>query len=182
MTKTRYDQCDDTCTTDCGHCKGHGKPAQTTTDDTTVRPSVLAAFFDATADLIDAIDDPPAIEAAEAVRREQAARLTLAEWNAYNTVRTRTRLVRHALAVRYRVEAARIRDEERASVTARALADLDDTLGPATVTAPPISNAEFAWWRAECARYQAERDEARAERDEARTQLAALRASTTAAS
>jgi hypothetical protein len=24
----RYDQCDDTCTTDCGHCKGAGKPAK----------------------------------------------------------------------------------------------------------------------------------------------------------
>jgi len=23
----RYDQCDDTCTTDCGHCKGAGRPA-----------------------------------------------------------------------------------------------------------------------------------------------------------
>jgi hypothetical protein len=23
---TRYDRCDDTCTTDCGHCKGAGKP------------------------------------------------------------------------------------------------------------------------------------------------------------
>lgn len=23
---TRYDQCDETCTTDCGHCKGKGKP------------------------------------------------------------------------------------------------------------------------------------------------------------
>lgn len=25
----RYDQCDDTCTTDCGHCKGAGKPETT---------------------------------------------------------------------------------------------------------------------------------------------------------
>ena len=23
----RYDQCDDTCTVDCGHCKGQGRPA-----------------------------------------------------------------------------------------------------------------------------------------------------------
>jgi|SRR5690606_23282 len=23
----RYDQCDDTCTTDCGHCKGQGRPS-----------------------------------------------------------------------------------------------------------------------------------------------------------
>ena len=23
----RYDQCDETCTTDCGHCKGAGRPA-----------------------------------------------------------------------------------------------------------------------------------------------------------
>ena len=23
---TRYSQCDDTCTTDCGHCKGNGPP------------------------------------------------------------------------------------------------------------------------------------------------------------
>lgn len=24
--RRRYDQCDSTCTTDCGHCKGHGRP------------------------------------------------------------------------------------------------------------------------------------------------------------
>ncbi len=27
---TRYDQCDDTCTVDCGHCKGAGIPAHIT--------------------------------------------------------------------------------------------------------------------------------------------------------
>lgn len=26
----RYDQCDETCTTDCGHCKGQGRPTSTT--------------------------------------------------------------------------------------------------------------------------------------------------------
>jgi hypothetical protein len=24
----RYDQCDETCTTDCGHCKGRGRPLE----------------------------------------------------------------------------------------------------------------------------------------------------------
>lgn len=28
MTAQRYDQCDDTCTADCGHCKGHGRPTR----------------------------------------------------------------------------------------------------------------------------------------------------------
>lgn len=30
---TRYDQCDDTCTVDCGHCKGQGVPATSHTKD-----------------------------------------------------------------------------------------------------------------------------------------------------
>jgi hypothetical protein len=29
---SRYAQCDDTCTTDCGHCKGAGRPTEPTGD------------------------------------------------------------------------------------------------------------------------------------------------------
>lgn len=31
--RQRYDQCDETCTTDCGHCKGAGRPTYTRPDD-----------------------------------------------------------------------------------------------------------------------------------------------------